>query len=107
MTRKSQAGVLHGSLDAFPAFLHGRIGETNDGEGRKPACGVHFDLDDRPLKANDGARVDLGEHVSSLDGMASGVKWPPVPVRGSRVCRLTRPAAAVGLGPAVGIRPWD
>jgi hypothetical protein len=30
------------------------IRETDDGEGGQPARSVHFDLDDRPLKAYDG-----------------------------------------------------
>jgi len=44
------------------------------GERGQPACCVHFDLDDRPLKANDGARVDLCEHSSSLDRTVGEVK---------------------------------
>ncbi len=44
------------------------------GERGQPACCVHFDLDDRPLKANDGTRVDLCEHGSSQDRTVGEVK---------------------------------
>lgn len=39
---------------------------------KEPGFGVHFDLGERPLKANDGASPPLGEHANGLDRIAPG-----------------------------------
>jgi hypothetical protein len=65
--RERHAGVLDRGMNSLAALLNRGIGEADNREVRKSARRVHFHLDDCPLQADDGAGVDLGEHMPSLD----------------------------------------
>jgi hypothetical protein len=52
VTGEVLTSVPDGSLDAFTAFLHGGIGQTDDDDGGRPVGVVHFDLDDDAFEAN-------------------------------------------------------
>ena len=74
LAREEQPGVLDGRLHALAAFLHGGIGQADDGHDGQALAGVHFDLDDDAFQADDGAGIDAGKHGISVheDGQWRG-----------------------------------
>ena len=60
---ESKAGVLQGAADPVAAFLDGRVGKTDDGEGRETTRHVDFDVDEQGLDPDDGCRPQLPEHA--------------------------------------------
>ena len=60
---ESKARVLQGAADPVAAFLDGRVGKTDDGEGRETTRHVDFDVDEQGLDPDDGCRPQLPKHA--------------------------------------------
>lgn len=73
MAREVQPGIFDRRLDPLAAFLHGGIRQANNDDGRQAVAEIHFDLDDDAFESDDGAGVDAGKHVLSLDEFEGNV----------------------------------
>jgi len=57
------SAVRNRSGDAILTFLHRRIGQSDDHDGRQSAGRVHLDLDFVGINAKDGGRINFREHL--------------------------------------------
>ena len=60
MAGEVQSGVFDGGLNALAAFLHGGIGQADDGYARLTIGVIDFDLDDDSIEADNGAGINAG-----------------------------------------------
>ena len=63
--RHGEPAVLQGRSDALPGLAHARVGESDDGEARKAARDVDFDVENASLETQGGGGMDAGEHEAS------------------------------------------
>ena len=78
------AGVADGGADALARFLHGGVGQADDGEGGQAGGDVDLHVDDGAVEADDCAGVDFGEHGSSkrYEGWRKACATRRLPVNG-------------------------
>ena len=63
--RHGESAVFQRRADALPGLAHAGVGEADDGEARKAARDVHFDVENTRLQTQGRSGVDAGEHEAS------------------------------------------
>lgn len=59
--------ILDGGAHALAGFLHGSVGQPDDGEADLTVGDVDFHVDGRAIQSDNRAATDLGEHASLRD----------------------------------------
>jgi hypothetical protein len=64
-TRHPATTIADGRAHAFPAFLNGGVGQTDDHDARNATTNVDFDFDQYAVEPNDCAAIDLCQHLTA------------------------------------------